>query len=126
MEPSARNDCCPRRDLLRPPAIRGRYSSCSYHRDVRDHEPDWTVLLLGGASGVGKSMLSHRLGRRLGVNLTEIDDFQIVLETATAPEQLPLVHFWRTNFDEYMSWTNGVSSTTCGCAARCSNRRCEP
>ena len=64
------------------------------------------MLLLGGASGVGKSMLSHRLGRRLGVNLTEVDDFQIVLETATAPEQLPLVHFWRANFDEYMSWTD--------------------
>ena len=64
------------------------------------------MLLLGGASGVGKSMLSHRLARRLGVNLTEVDDFQIALETATTPEDLPLLHFWRTNFGEYMSWTD--------------------
>ena len=67
---------------------------------------EWTVLLLGGASGVGKSMLSHRLARRLGVNLTEVDDFQIALETATTPEDLPLLHFWRTNFGEYASWTD--------------------
>jgi 2-phosphoglycerate kinase len=64
------------------------------------------VLLLGGASGVGKSRLSYRLARQLGVNLTEIDDLQIALETATTPTDLPLLHFWRTNFDEYMSWTD--------------------
>jgi 2-phosphoglycerate kinase len=67
---------------------------------------EWIVLLLGGASGVGKSMLSYPLARRLGVNLTGIDDLQIALETATTPGDLPLLHFWRTNFDEYMSWTD--------------------
>jgi 2-phosphoglycerate kinase len=66
----------------------------------------WVVLLVGGASGVGKSMMSHRLARRLGVNLTEIDDIQIALETATGPDQSPLLHYWRTNFDEYTSWTD--------------------
>ena len=50
------------------------------------------MLLVGGASGVGKSMLSHPLARRLGVNLTEIDDIQIALETAMGPEQSPLLH----------------------------------
>ena len=64
------------------------------------------VLLLGGASGVGKSMLSYRLARRLGVNLTEIDDLQIAVETVTGPADQPLLHFWRTNFGEYMSWTD--------------------
>lgn len=64
------------------------------------------MLLVGGASGVGKSMMSHRLARRLGVHLTEIDDIQIALEAATGPEQLPLLHCWRTSFDEYMSWTD--------------------
>jgi 2-phosphoglycerate kinase len=66
----------------------------------------WTVLLVGGASGVGKSMLSPRLARRLGVNLTEVDDFQIALEAAIEPESLPLLHFWRTDFDEYTSWSD--------------------
>ena len=64
------------------------------------------MLLLGGASGVGKSMLSHRLARRLGVNLTEIDDLQIAVETVTGPADQPLLHFWRTNVGEYMSWTD--------------------
>jgi 2-phosphoglycerate kinase len=66
----------------------------------------WTVLLLGGASGVGKSKLSYPLARRLGVNLTEVDDLQIALETATSPSEQPLLHFRRTNFDEFMSWTH--------------------
>jgi 2-phosphoglycerate kinase len=65
----------------------------------------WIVLLLGGASGVGKSMLSNPLARRLGVNLTEVDDLEIALETATTSRHLPLLHFWRTNFGEYLSWT---------------------
>ena len=64
------------------------------------------MLLVGGASGVGKSMLSHPLARRLGVNLTEIDDIQIALETAMGPEQSPLLHYSRTNCDEFMSWTD--------------------
>jgi 2-phosphoglycerate kinase len=69
-------------------------------------EPEWIVLLLGGASGVGKSMMSYQLARLLRVNLTGIDDLQIALETATAPSDLPLLHFWRTNLGEYMSWTD--------------------
>jgi hypothetical protein len=78
------------------------YDRGSYDASVSS----WVVLLLGGASGVGKSTMSHRLARRLGVNLTEIDDIQIALETATGPEHLPLLHYWRTSFDEYMSWTD--------------------
>ncbi len=67
---------------------------------------DWTVLLVGGASGVGKSCLSQPLGRRLDVNVGEVDDFQIVLESSSTPEQLPLLHFWKTNRDEFMTWTD--------------------
>ena len=69
-------------------------------------ESERIVLLVGGASGVGKSMLSYRLARRLGVNLTEIDDLQIAVETVTGPADQPLLHFWRTNVGEYMSWTD--------------------
>lgn len=60
----------------------------------------WTVLLLGGASGVGKTSISYRLAQHFGVGLTEVDDFQIVLEGMTTPEQYPVLHFWRTNFEE--------------------------
>jgi 2-phosphoglycerate kinase len=55
------------------------------------------VFLLGGASGVGKTSLSYPLAHRLGVAITEVDDFQVVLECLTTPEQQPALHFWRTH-----------------------------
>jgi 2-phosphoglycerate kinase len=69
-----------------------------------DRRRDWIVLLVGGASGVGKTELSSRLARCFDVDLTEIDDFQLVLESTTTPEQQPLLHFWQTNAAEFRSW----------------------
>lgn len=57
------------------------------------------VLLLGGAAGTGKTCLSYRLARELGIGLTGVDDFQVVLERMTTPEQQPALHFWRTHPD---------------------------
>jgi 2-phosphoglycerate kinase len=57
----------------------------------------WSVFLLGGASGAGKTSLSYRLARHFDVALTEIDDFQVILERMTTPEQQPVLHFWRTH-----------------------------
>jgi 2-phosphoglycerate kinase len=65
----------------------------------------WQVLLLGGASGVGKTSVSYRLARHFGVGLTEVDDFQVILEKLTTPEQLPLLHFWRTHPAEFNQLT---------------------
>jgi 2-phosphoglycerate kinase len=61
----------------------------------------WQVLLLGGASGVGKTRVSYRLAHRYGVGLTEVDDFQAILERLTTPEQYPELHFFRTRPDEW-------------------------
>ncbi|MBN9388776.1 MAG: hypothetical protein J0I20_12040 [Chloroflexi bacterium] len=68
-------------------------------------ERNWQVLLLGGASGVGKTSVSYRLARHFGAGLTEVDDFQVILEKLTTPEQLPLLHFWRTHPAEYNRMT---------------------
>jgi 2-phosphoglycerate kinase len=57
----------------------------------------WQVLLIGGPSGVGKTMVSYRLAHHFGVGITEIDDFQVLLERMTTPEQQPTLHFWRTH-----------------------------
>ncbi len=57
----------------------------------------WQVLLLGGASGTGKTSVSYRLARFFDVALTEVDDFHIVLEHMTTPEQQPVLHYWRTH-----------------------------
>jgi 2-phosphoglycerate kinase len=56
----------------------------------------WHVLLIGGASGVGKTHVSYRLAQHFGVGITEIDDFQVILERMTTPEQQPELHFFRT------------------------------
>jgi 2-phosphoglycerate kinase len=57
------------------------------------------VVLLGGASGTGKTRLSYRLAQELGMGITEVDDFQVVLERMTTPEQQPALHFWGTHPD---------------------------
>jgi 2-phosphoglycerate kinase len=57
----------------------------------------WQVLLLGGPSGTGKTAVSYRLARHFGIGITEVDDFQVLLETMTTPEQQPVLHFWRTH-----------------------------
>ena len=59
----------------------------------------WQVLLLGGASGTGKTAVSYRLAQYFGIGLTGVDDFQVLLERMTTPEQQPALHFWRTHPD---------------------------
>jgi hypothetical protein len=64
--------------------------------DVAGTQP-WDVLLIGGASGTGKTSVSYRLAQHFGIGITEIDDFQVVLERMTTPEQQPALHFWKTH-----------------------------
>lgn len=64
---------------------------------VTAHERRWQVLLLGGPAGAGKTSVSYRLARHFDVGITEVDDFQILLERLTTPAQLPVLHFWRTH-----------------------------
>lgn len=74
---------------------------------VTSTEPvGWHVLLLGGASGVGKSTLAYLLGERYGVNIAELDDISTALETITTPDQQPLVHFWRTHWTRFSQYTD--------------------
>ncbi|MER8041746.1 hypothetical protein [Streptomyces sp. NPDC094032] len=59
--------------------------------------PDWRVLIVGGASGMGKTEVSRRLARLYGVPVVEIDDVVEALLAVTRPEHLPAVHYWRTH-----------------------------
>jgi 2-phosphoglycerate kinase len=43
------------------------------------------VLLLGGASGTGKTAVSYRLARHFDIGITEVDELQIVLEHMNTP-----------------------------------------
>ncbi len=65
----------------------------------------WQVLLIGGASGVGKTSVSYRLARHFGVGITAIDDFQVILEHMTDPGTYPELHFWRRDPEAFLSMT---------------------
>ncbi len=60
------------------------------------HRPDWTVLLIGGPSGVGKSTVAERLCRRLGVPWLQVDDLRLALQRSrvTLPERTEALYFF--------------------------------
>lgn len=60
-------------------------------------EDDWCVLLIGGASGTGKSEVSYPLAHQLGVSVLETDDLVTAIKAATTPQQLPILHYWDTH-----------------------------
>lgn len=60
-------------------------------------ERAWQVLLIGGASGVGKTSISYRLAQHFGVGITEVDDFMEIMKVMTTPEQQPVLHYWDTH-----------------------------
>ena len=63
----------------------------------------WHVLLIGGASGVGTTEIGDRLARHFGVGITAIDDFQVILERMTTPEQYPVLHLFRTDPEAFFA-----------------------
>ena len=76
---------------------RPRFRTVGHSDDVRGRP--WDLLLVGGASGTGKSGVASRLAQHFAVGTSAVDDFQIVLEHMTTPEQQPAIHFWRTHPD---------------------------
>ena len=57
----------------------------------------WDILLIGGASGSGKTSISVPLARYYGIDLVRVDDFQVMLGALTTPESHPSIHYWRTH-----------------------------
>jgi 2-phosphoglycerate kinase len=55
------------------------------------------IWLIGGAAGVGKTMVAYPLAIRLGVPLVEIDDVVEALLAMTSPLEQPDLHYWRTH-----------------------------
>jgi 2-phosphoglycerate kinase len=69
---------------------------------------NWDILLIGGASGSGKTSISYPLSRFYGIDLVRVDDFQVLLEKLTTPESFPSIHYWNTHPEWYKE---GVDST---------------
>ncbi|WP_058042030.1 AAA family ATPase [Streptomyces roseifaciens] len=55
-------------------------------------DSSWDVLLLGGASGVGKSRAAARLARSSGAFVVEFDDVVSAVQRLTTVEQHPGLH----------------------------------
>ncbi len=81
-----------------------------------NRDRNWTVLLIGGASGTGKSSIAYEIGRYYGVNVLEVDDIHLSVETVTTKESFPAVHYWNTGVNwedvgvnENVNWLIDVS-----------------
>ena len=53
------------------------------------------IVFVGGAPGVGKTSVARPLAARLGMDVTHVDDFHMVLERMTDAERYPAIHEWR-------------------------------
>jgi 2-phosphoglycerate kinase len=58
------------------------------------------IILIGGAGCVGKSNVSYIISKMLGIGVTEVDDFQVVLEEMTNEKDYPVIHYWNNHFEE--------------------------
>lgn len=55
---------------------------------------NWTVLLIGGPSGSGKSSVAYALAQHFGISVLEIDDIEQAVKAMTAKEDLPALHYY--------------------------------
>ncbi len=84
------------RSVVQFPCIhQDRRKSRSLDNDIPHRS--WQVLLLGGPSGVGKTSVSYQLAHHFRIGITEVDDFQVILERMTTPTEQPVLHYWHTH-----------------------------
>lgn len=58
---------------------------------------NWDILIIGGASGTGKTTIARALARLFQIDLVRVDDFQVLLEAITTPKTMPALHYWAAN-----------------------------
>ena len=67
----------------------------------------WKVLLIGGSSGVGKTVVAHELAKNLSLSLLLLDDIRLALQEVTSWETHPELHvFLRYKTEQ---WRNSES-----------------
>jgi 2-phosphoglycerate kinase len=71
------------------------------------NERNWTVLFIGGASGVGKSSIAYELARHYNVNVMEADDVYQAVKAMTSIETHPAINYWSTGIDWLDIGANG-------------------
>ena len=64
-----------------------------------NNDRHWTVLFIGGASGIGKSSIAYEIARFYGVNVLEVDDVHLTVKTVTTKENFPVIHYFDSGID---------------------------
>jgi 2-phosphoglycerate kinase len=64
-----------------------------------NNDRNWTILFIGGASGVGKSNIAYELARFYMVNVIEVDDIQQAIKASTTIDKFPAIHHWSTGIN---------------------------
>jgi 2-phosphoglycerate kinase len=76
-----------------------------YSEQNRNH--GWRVLLIGGSSGVGKTVAARALAKHLSLPLLLLDDVRLALQAATSNETHPELHCFMNYKKE--QWRNSES-----------------
>ncbi|MFC4102603.1 hypothetical protein [Paenibacillus xanthanilyticus] len=66
---------------------------------MKNDDRNWTVLFVGGASGIGKSSIAYEIGRHYGVNVMEVDDVHLSVKTVTTRDHFPAIHYFDSGSD---------------------------
>lgn len=59
----------------------------------------WTVLLVGGSSGIGKTQLTKELAKIYDTKIIEADDISCAAKALTTAETHPALHYWISDID---------------------------
>jgi len=79
-------------------------------------ENKWTVLLVGGSSGIGKTRLTKELAKVYKAKRIEADDICCAVKAMTTADSYPAIHYWISDIDwrkigvhGNVDWLNKVS-----------------
>jgi 2-phosphoglycerate kinase len=60
----------------------------------RGAQTGWRVLLIGGNSGAGKTIMAQTLSSRFGYPLLLVDDFRMAIQEVSTPAEQPGIHYF--------------------------------
>jgi len=63
----------------------------------QQNPPTWNVLLIGGSSAVGKTVVTKALAHYFQASILLVDDIRLALQQITSPDQQPALHTFLTD-----------------------------
>jgi len=73
------------------------------------------VLIIGGASGTGKSELAYKIANKYGISVLEFDDIHNAVKPFASPEEFPAIHdldghkWMELGVERNVNWLKDVS-----------------